>query len=232
MDRSKDGRWWKINTSTRKGLNGVRQIRHCKGSIICANRQCSKLLSEGVVNTNEFSQEGRLFVCNCCESFVAHTWCGCLRITEYDRDTQKLTYYHQGKHICSLKPNVKGNVDYLRNLPIDPQSQKTPTKLKEDIIMYYLANNDIKKAVELIRSIDDDSAFQKLKYASKLPNFKSKPRNNLEAFQRICQLKDKTDKIDKYLIYEINCREVTGEPSYISKVQSMQWKWHSRWIPH
>ena len=47
VDRSKDGRWWKINTSTRKGLNEVRCIGHCKGSIICENRQCSKLLSEG-----------------------------------------------------------------------------------------------------------------------------------------------------------------------------------------
>ena len=55
VDRSKDGRWWKINTSTRKGLNGVWWIGHCKGSIMCENRQCSKLLSEGVVNTNEFS---------------------------------------------------------------------------------------------------------------------------------------------------------------------------------
>ena len=84
VDRSKDGRWWKINTSTRKGLNGVRCIGHCKGSIICENRQCSKLLSEGVVNTNEFSQEGGLFICNCCGSFVAHQWCGCIRLTEYD----------------------------------------------------------------------------------------------------------------------------------------------------
>ena len=84
VDRSKDGRWWKINTSTRKGLNGVWCIGHCKGSIICENRQCSKLLSEGVVNTNEFSQEGGLFICNCCGSFVAHQWCGCIRLTEYD----------------------------------------------------------------------------------------------------------------------------------------------------
>ena len=84
VDRSKDGRWWKINTSTRKGLNGVWRIGHCKGSIICENQQCLKLLSEGVVNTNKFSQEGGLFICNYCGSFVAHQWCGCICLTEYD----------------------------------------------------------------------------------------------------------------------------------------------------
>ena len=108
VDRSKDGRWWKINTSTRKGLNGVRRIGHCKGSIICENQQCSKFLSEGVVNTNKFSQEGGLFICNYCGSFVAHQWCGCICLTEYDRDTHKLTYYHQGNHNCNVKPNIKG----------------------------------------------------------------------------------------------------------------------------
>ena len=48
--------------------------------------------------------------------------------------------------------------------------------------MYYLANDDINKAVELTRSIDDDSAFQKLKYATKMPNLKSKPRDDVDTF--------------------------------------------------
>ena len=194
VDRSKDGQWWKINTSTRKGLNGVWRIGHCKGSIICENQQCSKLLSEGVVNTNEFSQEGGLFICNCCGSLVAHQWCGCICLTENDRITHKLTYYHQGNHNCNVKPNIKGKVDYIRNLPINPESRKTPDEVKEDIIMYYLANDDINKAVELTRSIDDDSAFQKLKYAAKMPNLKSKPRDDVEAFRRIGQLKSRTDQ--------------------------------------
>ena len=115
-----------------------------------------------------------------------------------------MTYYHQGNHNCTVKPDIKGKVDYIRNLPINPESQKTPDEVKEDIIMYYLANDDINKAVELTRSIDDDSAFQKLKYAVKMLNFKSKPHDDVDAFRRVGQLKSRTDKIDTNLIYEIN----------------------------
>ena len=83
--------------------------------------------------------------------------------------------------------------------------------------MYYLANDDINKAVELTRSIDDDSAFQKLIYATKMLNLKSKPRDDVEAFSRIGQLKSRTDQIDTNLIYEINCRDISGKPSYVFK---------------
>ena len=83
--------------------------------------------------------------------------------------------------------------------------------------MYYLANDDINKAVKLTRSIDDESAFQKLKYAAKMLNLKSKPCDDVYAFHQIGQLKSRTDQIDTNLIYEINCHEISGKPLYVFK---------------
>ena len=50
----RDGRWFEMHTSSRKGLDGHRKMGVCIGSLPCENNTCPKLLTEGVCNTNEF----------------------------------------------------------------------------------------------------------------------------------------------------------------------------------
>ena len=92
VDCAKDGRWWVVNTSSRKGLHGFRRTGYCKGSLLCENVNCSKLLSEGVVNTNEFLHEKGLYTCKSCGCFAVEKACGCLHTLKYDKDTSCLTY--------------------------------------------------------------------------------------------------------------------------------------------
>ena len=77
VDRSRDGRWYKMNLSGRKGFKGTRKTDICKGSIMCENTACTKLLTMGVWNTNEFTYENCGYVCKCCRYFAAVENCGC-----------------------------------------------------------------------------------------------------------------------------------------------------------
>ena len=55
LDHCKDGRWFRMNTSGRKGFKGKRKTGVCNGSMMCENTSCTKLLTTGVCNTNEFT---------------------------------------------------------------------------------------------------------------------------------------------------------------------------------
>ena len=217
VDRAKDGRWWVVNTSSRKGFNGFRRTGYCKGSLVCENVNCSKLLSEGVVNTNEFLHEKGLYTCKSCGCFAVQKACGCLRTLEYDKDTGCLTYMHQGTHCCTLKPDTYRKINYIRDLPINADLRGTNTEVKYDLIMYYLANDQIAKAFEVCTLLDDDSLLEKIRYSQKRPNMGPKPKNDVQAFTNIGKLRQQTEKIDEYLIYSVNCREMSGKPSHCFK---------------
>ena len=71
IDKYKDGRWFEMHTSSRKGLDGHRKMGVCIGSLMCKNNTCLKLLTEGVCNTNEFSRDSGADVCKSCGYFAA-----------------------------------------------------------------------------------------------------------------------------------------------------------------
>ena len=43
IDNSKDGHWFVLKNSSRAGLNGVRKIGPCRGSVYCAYPECQKI---------------------------------------------------------------------------------------------------------------------------------------------------------------------------------------------
>ena len=71
IDKYKDGRWFEMHSSSRKGLDGHRKMGVCIGSLMCENNTCPKLLTEGVCNTNEFSRDSGAHVCKSCGYFAA-----------------------------------------------------------------------------------------------------------------------------------------------------------------
>ena len=115
----KDGRWYKMNTSQLKRLNGLRKTGRCAGSIICQNIGCSKLQTEGILNSNpsDFHIEHGCHVCKCCGYYAIRVYCGCKKVTEYDFDTKEITVWYEGDHNCTPKPNVKSKINFFENLP-------------------------------------------------------------------------------------------------------------------
>ena len=83
IDKAKDGRWFDMHTSSRKGLIGKRKAGTCQGSLMCENNTCPKLLSEGIPNTNEFTKDSGVDVCKCCGYFVYRQYCSVLKVIEF-----------------------------------------------------------------------------------------------------------------------------------------------------
>ena len=116
IDKSKDGCWFEMHTSSRKGLVGKRKAGVCQASLMCENPNCLKLLSEGIPNTNEFTKDSNVDFCKCCGYFVYHAYCSAIKVIEYDHETNTMQILYQGEHNCRLKPNRRKKFDEIRDL--------------------------------------------------------------------------------------------------------------------
>ena len=118
-DETKDGRWWKVSDSSRCTLNGERKFLTCTGSYVCNNPNCSKLTSEGVKNCNHFIQaKGGGYTCHSCGYCVQKEHGSAMKILEFDIDTNYITAYHYGNHICWPKEKNR-IIEKLRYLTKD-----------------------------------------------------------------------------------------------------------------
>ena len=162
LDRCKDGRWFRMNTSARKGFKGKRKTGVCNGSMMCENTSCTKLLTTGVCNTNEFTFDSGAYVCKCCGYYSVLENCGCKKIMEYDEDKKVLTVWYQGKHNCHIKPDVKTKTNFLKSLPVNTDHlQKTPRELKMDLFKILMLEGKINEAVKVTRQMDDPTLIEK-----------------------------------------------------------------------
>ena len=120
IDKTKDGHWYKMNTSSNNALNGFRKTVVCSGSILCQNIGCSKLQTEGVLNSNpsDFTHQFGCHVCKCCGFFTVEINCGCKKEAEYNLDTKEVTVCYEGEHNCTPKPDVKAKINFFENLPL------------------------------------------------------------------------------------------------------------------
>ena len=219
LDRCKDGRWFRMNTSGRKGFKGKRKTGVCNGSMMCENTSCTKLLTTGVCNTNEFTFDSGAYVCKCCGYYGVIENCGCKKIIEYDEEKKLLSVWYQGKHNCHIKPDVKNKTNFLKSLPVNTDRlQKTPRELKMDLFKILMLEGKINEAVKVTRQMDDPTLIEKMWYMAKSKGLDTgKPEDEMEAFRCITNLRKASDEIDTNLIFAVNCKQLTGEPSYVFK---------------
>ena len=223
IDCSKDGRWYTMHTSSRKGFKGIRKTGTCRGSLMCENTKCSKLLTEGVCNTNEFSIDLGAYVCKCCGYYGVRANCGAKKMTEFDPETNKLVIWYEGKHNCKPKPDIKKKEQFLKTLPVnDERIQKTHQQVQMDLLKVLISEGNINKAVGLTRQMDDASLIEKMRYmAKKKSGIDTGHReDNIEAFRNVLELKKATDVRDTNLIYALNCKELSQGPSYVFKTST------------
>ena len=129
-----DGRHWQINWGKNWLVNGERRVAKCQGSIVCTNNNCPMFQVHNITNEASFSQgtlEGS-YQCANCLHFSERQWCCALRASEWDRERNMMTVWHQGKHICLFKkpPLEKDNamkmVTMLKNvMQLHPHASKT-----------------------------------------------------------------------------------------------------------
>ena len=98
----------KQKMASQSTLNGERKFLTCTGSYVCNNPNCSKLTSEDVKNHNHFIQpKDGGYTCHSCGYYVQKEHCGAMKILEFDINTNYITAYHYGNHICWPKENKK-----------------------------------------------------------------------------------------------------------------------------
>ena len=108
-DKQIDGRHWTFTTSYKKGLDGKRKFGTCQGSLICMNPQCPVFKTEQIRNQIDFvKHEFEGHACSIYGYLATRIFCGCIKVTEFNRQENLLTIWHQGKHKCNLKPDIKG----------------------------------------------------------------------------------------------------------------------------
>ena len=217
INKAKDGRWFEMHTSSRKGLVGKRKVGTCQGSLMCENMKCPKLLSEGIPNMYEFTKDSSVDVCKCCGYYVYRAYCGALKVIEYDRETSMMTILYQGEHNCRPKPNRRKKFDEVRDLTKNYTSIRTPAEARRQVIKSLLAKGKVSEAVRVSCKMDDTSLLEKMRYMSKEVNTCKGTEDDIEAFRNLKTLKQDADKVDTNLIYAMNCGEINSGETYVFK---------------
>ena len=201
IDKYRDGRWYKMNTTHIKGFNGHRKTGECEGSILCMNLRCSKLQTEGVVNCVDFRKEIGCQVCRCCRFFAVQKYCGCTKMVEYNNDTKELTMWYEGKHICTPKPDTKSMKNYFDTLPFKSSLWLTPTVLKNDCMQFFLSTGQIDKAMEVACMLKDPIEKMCFKQLGGGGNISNYAEDIAVAFSCVGDIKKELDKYDRYFTF-------------------------------
>ena len=94
MRDTTDGRWFQLKNSEKVGLNGIRKVGSCHGSLICTYENCPKVTTENVYNKIDFKHEGqKQYTCGVCGYYAQRVYCGCFNVVEYDRDKEESYCY-------------------------------------------------------------------------------------------------------------------------------------------
>ena len=102
-------------------------------------------------------------------------------------------------------------------------------ELKIDLIGYYLARGEIEKAVEVADKMSDNRVIEKLRYLTKDGGQKLLCETGVDSFTNIKTLKETTDKKDKFYIYKMNCKSVSGNLVMYLKLQQKLLKLPKKW---
>ena len=93
--------------------------------------------------------------------------------------------WHQGKHTCNLKPNAqeaskKLKEESKKRLPLSIQLRSTTREFQIDLIGYYIAIGDQKRAIEIGEGLADKELVKKLRKGDKATELQYNYGNEIE----------------------------------------------------
>ena len=214
---TRDLQHFNMVTSSREGFNGERRIGTCQGSFICNNDQCPFVLTSHNAAPNRVSWRyvrGRrtLRVCNICDQVAQREGCGARKVIEYDYGTHMATVYHLGDHRCSLQ------VDHAKCSRIlkkrleerNPTGSAKEVGLREVALLIESGEMDM-AAAEPENWVDRRAAKRQMEKL--LPT----AGHDHNSFDAVGLIKRTTDIRDKYYIYKIGNRNLSGGSDYVFK---------------
>ena len=218
--KQEDGCWFFMRSSTMRNTNKVHKIGKCLGSYICMNDKCPKYTSGKGRNTYAFTHIGlNLQECKTCGSVPQKNFCGALKLTLYNPDTEELDVTYMGHHTCSLKSRSSYTMlaSPVKKSILQPILQKNPNamakQISEEAAENFLRMGKPGMAVESVKLSQDRHLVSQMKeeilkvVAKKDPN----------SFHAIADLREEMKAYDPYLIFKINDGTLNDEISYIFK---------------
>ena len=172
-------------------------------------------------NTKSFQKMGEDYLCRSCHQFVSRTWCGARKIIEYNRQTETLTIWHQGKHRCQVKPGhktleqkQKGKemLVYIMRQYLKA-SHKEQTRLGA---LYHLQRGEPQMAREFIVTMMDNNTDNQPKKEI-MDEIIGVERHSINA---VGIIKQKQDEQDPLHIFKINDKKFNGKASFVFKLST------------
>lgn len=211
FSKYKDGRYFEMHSSSRKGFKGVRRVGKCRGSFICTNKCCPLFVESGKENQHQFTTIGKNKFCYSCNALVHRKPCPAIKLIEYNMQGRLLEVYHKGHHTCQVKPNsdehdkvIEENIRrFGANVgPKDLAQMKMTEELKKQLDSQ---DFDMEKIVEIAATMSDKKRIQNIK--GKIQQELKSERHSISA---VAELKLCTDTADNYLIYQIHDQNMSG----------------------
>ena len=216
--RYRDGRYFHLNSSRRKGFRGIRRIGHCKGNHICLNNECSYYLEKYQRNQHQFRSTGDSKFCFSCDCLASNIKCGAIKLIEFDQQFYHQQVYHHGKHQCHVKPNIYENDDYINKALEESVCAMGPRQLafaqmtKEMTRQQTTGEINMMAIVNIATHLTDSKRIADLK--KQISNEVKSERHSLSS---VAELKTCTDTVDNFYISSINDSNINGRPSYVFK---------------
>ena len=96
-----------------------------------------------------------------------------------------LTYYHEGTHICNLKPNVAERRKALERMPLPLTGTSKPLQYQKDSIQFHMDNGNIEEAFDVVKAVSHADVVHEIKKLRKYPNHSIHRNDELDAFGHV-----------------------------------------------
>ena len=209
-----------MNSTTRKGLKGTQKVGSCQGSCIYHNIDCPKLQSEGICNINpkDFTFDNGAYICKSCGYYAVQIFCGCRKVTEFNKERNEIDVWYEGTHNCMPKLDAVNKWNYFETLPLRRDLHLTSTELRNDCVRFFMTTGQYAKALEVARMLNNKDDLEKMRFLQPGRKATHYCADIKEAFEIIKKLKTELDPIDKYWIYAFNCGSTSSEDLYVFKM--------------
>ena len=217
--RTKDGRYFNLKTSSRKGFRGIRKIGQCIGSQVCQNPACPFLLTEGTPNSHQFTIKGSMKFCFTCQSLATRESCGAIKVLEFDKASRVLHVFHSGKHSCVAKPAENKEQERIVSEAISRYGthlgpkEIAKSKMSEELHTQMSSGNyDMSKIVGIASSLCDNKQITNMR-----KKIDTELRSQKHSISAVAEVKTVTDTSDQALIYSMNDSAFNANPSFVFK---------------
>ena len=207
----RDGRYFDLHSSSRKGFRGVRRVGKCRGNYICNNTNCAYYMETKKQNRHQFTTIGRNKFCFICNSIVYREACGAYKLIEFHIAQRMLEVYHQGQHTCTAKPEIAANDPVIEDTVKRFGAKVTPKEMAQLKMTEELKKQFDSGVLDMDKIVDIGAQFTDRKRISQIKTrINNEMKSERHSMSAVAELKTCTDTSDKYLIYRVHDQNMAG----------------------